>query len=198
MTYTFGPATVWPTTSPVVLVQVTVVLPAADPAVFATTLAKFTVLLFQSSPRRVFHVVPPSGETCMAHWQLLVAARSRVCTQNSTDPAEPLVLMALVVVNMVSVRLAVPPLNSAAAPDATMVKALPAVVGATFIVNAVALVTEATVALAAKPVPANDMPLMRPAVLSQVTATLAAVVTALVRVTPAAVRVRPVPVAEAA
>ena len=106
--------------------------------------------------------------------------------------------MELAVVNIVSVRFAVPPVNSAAEPDAVMVKALPAVVGAAFIVNVVAPVTDATVALLARPAPAKDMPLMSPAVLSQVTVTFAAVVTALVNETPAAVRLRPVPVAVAA
>jgi hypothetical protein len=106
--------------------------------------------------------------------------------------------MAFVVVNMEASGSAVPPLNSAAAVVALKVSAVPAVVGAAFMVKVVALVTEATVALFAKPVPVSDMPFTRPAVLSQVTAVLAAVVVAFVKVTPQAVSVSPAPVPVAA
>ena len=74
----------------------------------------------------------------------------------------------MVVVNILSERLAVPPLNSAAAPLAARVRPLPGVVGATFMLKLVALLTLATVALPARPVPLSAMPLIRPAVLSQV------------------------------
>ena len=110
----------------------------------------------------------------------------------------PVVLIGLVVVNIESVRFAVPPLNSAAAPEAVMASALPGVAGAAFMVNVVAPVTVATVALLAKPVPPSDIPFTRPFVRSQVMAVLNAVVVALVKETPAAVSVRPEPVPEAA
>jgi hypothetical protein len=106
--------------------------------------------------------------------------------------------MAFVVVNMESVRFAVPPLNSAAAEEALKVSALPGVVGAALMIKEVALVTDETVALFAKPVPLSDMPLTRPAVLSHVTVVLAEVVVALVKVTPHAVSVSPLAVALAA
>ncbi len=110
----------------------------------------------------------------------------------------PVVLIAFVVVNIESVRFAVPPLNSAAAVVALKVSALPAVVGTAFITKVVAFVTDDTMALLAKPVPLSVMPFRRPAVLSQVTVVLAAVVVALVKVTPQAVSVSPVPVPVAA
>ena len=113
-------------------------------------------------------------------------------------PLAPVVLIAFVVVNIEASGSAVPPLNSAAAVVALRVSAVPAVVGATFMLKVVALVTEATTALFANPVPVSDMPFTRPAVLSHVTATLAAVVVAFVKVTPQAVSVSPVPVPVAA
>lgn len=63
------------------LAQVTVVLPVPLPAEFVTTFVRFTVLLVQSSVKRVFQVVPLSGDTWKAHW--LFGERlfmSRVCT----------------------------------------------------------------------------------------------------------------------
>ena len=63
------------------LAQVTVVLPVPLPAAFVTTLVRFTVLLVQSSVKRVFQVVPLSGDTWKAHWLFGVRLfRSRVCT----------------------------------------------------------------------------------------------------------------------
>jgi hypothetical protein len=67
-----------------------------------------------------------------------------------------------------------------------------------FITKVVLFVTEETLALVARPVPDKDMPLIRPAVLPQVTLVLAAVVVALFKLTPAAVRLSPVPVPVAA
>ena len=60
--------------SPLVLAQVTVVLPVVLPAELVTTFVRLSTLLFQSSLRRVFQVVPPSGETWKVHWLLFVAA----------------------------------------------------------------------------------------------------------------------------
>ena len=88
----------------------------------------------------------------------------------------------------VSEGLAVPMVNSAAAPDAVRVSPAPGVVGATFIVNTVAEVMPATVALFASPAPPSAIPIASPAVLSQVTLVLAAVVVQLVRVAPATVK----------
>lgn len=64
--------------------HVTVVLPLVLPVVLSTQLERFTVLAVHDSDRRVFQVVPPSEETWKVHWLLFVAARSRVCTLNST------------------------------------------------------------------------------------------------------------------
>ena len=108
--------------------------------------------------------------------------------------------MGLVVVIIVSARFAVPVWNSAAAPDAVIAMALGelVVVGAAFIVKLVPLVTEATVALLASPVPDRDIPLTSPVVRSHVTKTEPEVVTQLVKTAPHAVRESPVPVACAA
>ena len=97
------------------------------------------------------------------------------------------------VVIMEPVRLALPPLNSAAAPEAVMVMPVPEAVALVFITKVVLFVTEETLAFVAKPVPERDMPMIKPAVLSQVTVALALVVMALVRVAPAAVRLSPAP-----
>ena len=91
-----------------------------------------------------------------------------------------------------------PPLNSAAVPEAVRVSAEPEAVALAVIVKVVLLVTEKTEALFARPVPDTDMPTIKPAVLSQVTVLLAAVTVAFVSVTPAAVRERPVAVPVAA
>lgn len=81
VTYTGAADTARPVVSPVVLAQVTVVLPVPLPAEFVTTLTRLTVLLVQSSVRRVFHVVPLSGDTWKAHWLFGERLfRSRVCT----------------------------------------------------------------------------------------------------------------------
>ena len=93
----------------------------------------------------------------------------------------PLALIAFVVVADAA---AVPPLNSKAAQEAVIVNPVVAVVGAAFITKVVAFVTEATVALFARPVPVSDMPAKRPPVLSHVTVVLAAVVTQLVNEAP--------------
>ena len=107
-------------------------------------------------------------------------------------------MIALVEVNIVSVAFCVPPLNSAAAPEAVMVMedGVLGVVGATFITTVVGFVTELTVALFASPVPDKDMPFTSPAVLSQVTL-VPTTVTQFVKVTPAAVSVSPEPLPDA-
>ena len=63
-----------PVARPLVLAQVTVVLPVVLAAELVTTFARGRTLLLQSSPSRVFQVVPPSGETWKVHWLLFVAA----------------------------------------------------------------------------------------------------------------------------
>lgn len=100
------------------------------------------------------------------------------------------------VVALVSFRFAVPVLNSKADPFAVivMVAGELAVVGATFMVKLVPLVTLLTVALFASPVPSSDIEATRPAVLSHVTVVLDAVVLQFERTTPQAVNAMPVPV----
>ena len=81
VTYTGAADTARPVVSPVVLAQVTVVLPVPLPAAFVTTFVSVTVLPVQSSVKRVFHVVPLSGDTWKAHWLFgEILFRSRVCT----------------------------------------------------------------------------------------------------------------------
>ena len=63
VTYTGREETLRPTLKPTVLAQVTVLLPPALPAALVTTLFRLRLLPLQSSVRRVFQVVPPSGET---------------------------------------------------------------------------------------------------------------------------------------
>ena len=77
--------------SPLVLAQVTVVLPVVLAAELVTTFARGRTLLFQSSLSRVFQVVPPSGETWKFHWLLLVAAMAVAA------PVAALVAAALIV-----------------------------------------------------------------------------------------------------
>jgi hypothetical protein len=109
------------------------------------------------------------------------------------------VLIGFDVVALVSFKFAVPLLNSKAAPFAVIVIAAGelAVVGATFIVKLVPLVTLATVALFASPVPSSDIVATRPAVLSHVTVVLDAVVLQFERTTPHAVTVMPEPLLSA-
>ena len=101
---------------------------------------------------------------------------------------------------MVSLKFAVPVLNSRAEPFAVIVivAGALAVVGAAFMVKLVPLVTELTTALFASPVPSSDIEATSPAVLSHVTVVLDAVVLQFERTTPQAVTVMPLPEAIAA
>jgi hypothetical protein len=77
--YATGPEIVRPAVRPVVLAQVTTVLPGTLPVALSTQFVRFTVVVSHPSESRVFHVAPPSADTWNAHRQLFVAAKSRVC-----------------------------------------------------------------------------------------------------------------------